>query len=129
MLYTVYVIVGYLFYLLSISVHVLVLNKKISFKLINGGRSETFESQAKTSRMSIVILCIGILILVVFHAFPNISKSLPGVIIMGILTVYWTLGFVMQLLGTSFERKYMTPVLMLGILSHLMLFLSYFFVN
>ena len=35
--------IAYLFYVLSILVHILVIMKKIDFKLINGGRSNSFE--------------------------------------------------------------------------------------
>jgi hypothetical protein len=102
------------------------MTKKISYKKINGGRSTSFEDQYKTSFASIVILLIGVILLVVIQLVPDLTHSLFGVITMGVLTIYWILGFIMQLLGTSFEKRWMTGVLALGIFAHLMLFLDYF---
>lgn len=120
------VVTGLLFYILSILVHVLVIKQKISYTLVNGGRSTSYEAQAKTSVASIAVLALGIVILLLVYFNPQITLTLFGVILMGLLTLYWTLGFVMQLLGTRFEKRVMSIVLLLGIFSHLMIMLEYF---
>lgn len=120
------VVTGLLFYILSILVHVLVIKQKISYTLVNGGRSTSYEAQAKTSVASFAVLALGIVILLLVYFNPQITLTLFGVILMGLLTLYWTLGFVMQLLGTRFEKRVMSIVLLLGIFSHLMIMLEYF---
>ncbi len=122
----IYIMGAYLFYIISIMVHVLVINKKIDYTQINGGRSESFEAQYKISIVSIVILVIGFVIIIVYNVYPPITKTYFSVILMGLMSLYWLLGFVMQLLGTSFERTYLTPVLLLGFVSHVMLLIEYF---
>lgn len=124
--YVLYIVLGYTFYALAIGTHLLVLTKKISFKNVNGGRSESFEAQSKTSITSMVVLGMGWIILMFFHIFPGLSTTVFGMILMGILSLYWLLGFIMQLMGTPFERRYVSLVLVLGVFSHVMLFLTYF---
>lgn len=123
---TIYYILGYLFYITAILIHVLIINDKISYKLVNGGRSESYEAQAKLSKASIAILFAGIIVLFVYQAFPVVATSLISTIIMGGLTLYWILGFFMQLVGTPFERKYLSFVLLIGVFAHLMIFLQFF---
>lgn len=114
-------ILGYLFYILVILVHILILKKIIPFHLVNGGRSETYEKQSSISKNSIFISCIGILFLSILLIKPSYQKTLSYSIIAFVLTAYWMLGFVMQLLGTKFERYLMSLLVLLGVLSHLSL--------
>lgn len=124
--YIIPIVIGVMFYLLSIIVHVLVIRKNISYTLVNGGRSPSYEAQAKTSMVSIIVLVIGLSILILYYIFPQISTSLVGMILMAILTLYWTLGFLMQLLGTWLEKRVISIILFLGVVSHLMIMLEYF---
>lgn len=124
--YLLYIILGYVFYVLSIMVHVLIMNQKISYKLVNGGRSESFEKQYKLSMMSLIILALGLLIVVIYHIYPQIATTLFGMLLMGMLSLYWLMSFVMQLLGTSFEKKVMSLIVFIGLFSHVMLCVSYF---
>jgi hypothetical protein len=119
-------ILGYIFYLLVIIVHILIIRKIIPYHLVNGGRSKSYTEQASISKMSIVISFLGILFLSISLIKPSISQTLIYSIIGFLLTLYWILGFVMQLLGTKFERYLMSIIVLLGILSHLSLALLYF---
>jgi hypothetical protein len=119
-------ILGYIFYLLVIIVHILIIRKVIPYHLVNGGRSKSYTEQASISKMSIVISFLGILFLSISLIKPSISLTLIYSIIGFLLTLYWILGFVMQLLGTKFERYLMSIIVLLGILSHLSLALLYF---
>ncbi len=124
--YSLYIIIGYVFYVLSIVVHVLVIQKKISYKLINGGRSESYEAQRKISIVSVGVLVIGLSVLISYHVWPEIVASVAGMIVMGMLSIYWLLGLFMQFMGTLFEKKFMVPIVILGIFSHVMIFVQYF---
>ena len=121
-----YIIIGYLLYALSILIHILVIKKKISYKLINGGRSTSYEAQYKTSITSIIILSIGFIVMFFYHIYPDITKTLFSVIFMGMFTLYWLFGLILQGIVTSFEKKFMIPIVLLGVVSHGMLFLEYF---
>ena len=125
-MYIIYLAIGYVFYLLSIAIHVLVMTKRLSYTWVNGGRSTSFDAQYKTSLISIIILMIGIIILMTYHIFPSIKSTLFGVILMGILTLYWLFGLMMQYLGTRFEKRVVSFIVLLGVFSHFMLFLEYF---
>lgn len=116
-------IISYLFYVLSILTHVLIISKKISFNLVNGGRSTSFEEQVKTSYVSIGILLLASIFIVFNQVISSFNQSLFSIIFLGILTLYWFAGFIMQLLGTWFEKRIMSIVLLLGIISHAWLFI------
>ena len=126
MLYLIAIICGYVFYLFGILVHVLVIHKRLSFKWVNGGRSASYEAQYKTSIMSVIILVVGLVLLLMYHLFPEFSKTIFGMILMGILSLYWLMGFVMQLMGTTFEKKYMSPLLATGVFAHVVVFIHFF---
>lgn len=124
MIYT-SLILGIIFYILSMSIHLLVIFKVIPFNNINGGRSQSYDVQMKTSIISIFVLIIGLLYLISNALFNQFSESLANKIILIVISIYWILGYIMQMLGTKFEKKYVSWILLLGVFSHILLFVSY----
>ena len=114
-------LLGYLFYGLTIGIHILVITKSIPYTAVNGGRSVSYDAQKRLSFISTMIAVIGILFLAVNHLVPTLHEtSLYGIIAL-VLAAYWLLGYVLQLLGTTIERWVISWILILGIVSHLIL--------
>ncbi len=110
----------YVFYSLSISIHLLVLIKVIPYDWVSGGQSESYQVQAVQSGISIIVLlCLALLCRKIAATKPASVKW--QVITLYALTVFWSIGLLMQLLGTNFERYAMSPVLLLGVISHFVL--------
>ncbi len=108
------------FYVLSILVQILVLAKVIPYDWVNGRMSESYEAQAVQSIISILI----ILTIALFCRKILNLKSSPKkwqINTLYVITAFWTIGFIMQLLGTEFERYALSPLLLLGIVSHTLL--------
>ncbi len=114
-------ILGYVFYGLTLLIHGLVLGRIIPYHLVNGGRSASFEAQKKVSVMSLGIALLGIIFIALNHVFPNLHSTLVYGIIAWVLTAYWGLGYILQWLGTWLEKYVISWVLIMGILSHLIL--------
>jgi hypothetical protein len=119
-------ILAYLFYIGAILVHVFVISKVLPYHLINGGRSASYEVQVKQSIMSIVILGLGIVYVSIGFLIPQFKRSIVFMILSFILALFWLLGTVMQLLGTKFERYYISWINLVGVISHVLLALIYF---
>lgn len=119
-------IVGLIYYILSIFLHLLIIGKVISYNDVNGGRSSSYEAQRKTSIFSIVILLTGIMYLISNLLFSDFSDSILNHIIIGILSFYWLIGFFMQLMGTKFERYYLSWLVIIGVISHILVFVGLF---
>jgi hypothetical protein len=114
-------VLGYLFYGLTIGIHVLVIAKIVTYSLVNGGRSKSYDVQKRLSFISTAIAVIGILFLAVNHLVPTLHETRLYGIIAFVLAAYWGLGYVLQLLGTKLEKWVISWVLILGIASHLIL--------
>ena len=114
-------LLAYLFYGLTIMIHILVVTHVVPFNRVNGGRSSSYDVQKKLSYTSIGIAIIGGLFIGVNHLFPTLHENIVYGIFALILAAYWTLGYGLQWLGTSFERWVISWVLIIGIVSHLML--------
>lgn len=54
------VIIGFIFYSLTILIQFLIISKSIPFTWVNGGRSESFTEQLPISVINIVISIIGV---------------------------------------------------------------------
>jgi len=115
-----------LFYMGGVLIHIFTITKVIPFNYINGGRSESYEVQAKQSKISIFILLIGALYVLLGMLFPSFKKSIAFMVLAFILALLWLLGTIMQLIGTKFERYYLSWVNLIGVLSHVELALIYF---
>lgn len=104
------------FYALGITVHVLVIAKVIPYTWVNGGRSASYQAQAGQSIVSIVLL--GGLYLLVRKIITSATHNKWHGIILYVLASLWGLGYVMQLLGSQFERFFMSFVLIFGFITH-----------
>ena len=119
-------VLAFLFYTGGILVHVMTISKVIPFNQINGGRSENYEAQSKISKASIAILLIGILYVLCGLIFPSFKRSVIFMIFSFILSFLWLIGTIMQLLGTKFERYYLSWLNIIGVVSHVGLAIIYF---
>ena len=117
---------AFLFYISVFLIHVLVLNRKISFKLVNGGRSKNFKEQQKQSQASILIVVVIFLYVLSTMLFPSIRGTIVFLVITSLLVLLWLLGTVMQLLGTKFEKRIVVWINLVGLFSHVLLLISYF---
>jgi hypothetical protein len=108
------------FYSLGIAVHLLVIIKVIPYTWVNGGVSESYENQLTQSVTSIVIIAI-------LFGFTRRIASRDAVPkrwqygALYVIVAFWLIGFIMQILGTSFERYIMSVILLLGVASHILL--------
>jgi hypothetical protein len=113
------VMMGICFYSLTVFIHVLIISGIIPFTWVNGGRSETFATQFPISMISMIIAFIGgVFILVVGR--NKVAKYKRGITsILWFFVVFWSFGFIQQLLGTTFEKMVCSFILLLGVISHL----------
>jgi len=113
------VFMGICFYSLTILINVLIISEIIPFTWVNGGRSESFATQLPISIINISISIIG----GVFTLFVNgniLYKYKRGItIICWVFVVLWSFGFILQLLGTPFEKMVCSFILLLGVISNL----------
>ena len=117
---------AFLFYISVFLIHVLVLNGKISFKLVNGGRSKNFKEQQKQSQVSILIVVIFFIYVLGTMLFPSFRGTIVFLVITSLLVLLWLLGTLMQLLGTKFEKRVVVWINLIGLCSHILLLISYF---
>ena len=117
---------AFFFYIASFLVHVLVLNKKISYTLVNGGRSRSYTDQQKQSKASILIIAIMFIYILSTMLIPSSRSTIVFLVIISILVLFWVLGTVMQLLGTKFEKRVVVWINLIGLLSHVLLLITYF---
>ena len=113
------VLMGLCFYSLTILINVLIISGIIPFTWVNGGRSESFTTQLPISIINIIISIFG----GVFTLFVNgniLYKYKRGItIICWFFVVLWSFGFILQFLGTPFEKLVCSLVLLLGVISNL----------
>ncbi|KAB7672232.1 hypothetical protein [Bacillus sp. B1-b2] len=115
---------GGIFYLLTIVLHLLVIVEKIPFTWVNGGRTESFALQLRISMISIIItVCLGFIFLIITRIKRNQSNRVVNILVW-LLVLFYTIGFIQQMLGTPFEKIVCSVILLLGILSHLRLALE-----
>jgi len=117
---------AFLFYISVFLIHVLVLNGKISFKFVNGGRSKNFKEQQKQSQVSILIVVIFFIYVLGTMLFPSFRGTIVFLVITSLLVLLWLLGTLMQLLGTKFEKRVVVWINLIGLCSHILLLISYF---
>jgi uncharacterized membrane protein len=112
------------FYGLSILVQVLVLIKVIPYNWVNGGMSESYRAQALLSMFSIfIILMLAIFCRRILNSELKLKKWQNNVLY--IIATLWFIGFIMQLVGTNFERYTLSLLLLLGAISHILLIRSF----
>lgn len=108
------IIVGFV----AIAVHALVLFQVLPFEWINGGRSPSYQAAFQTSMSSIIMILISIMITLIA------SKIIPLKLnkFWTILLMIWlwigipldVVGTIQQLLGTGFEKSFMSIVTAIG---------------
>ena len=107
------------FYALTILLHVLVMMGIIPYTWVNGGRSESIATQLPLSIISIIIAIIGGFFSLIAGGIIR-SKYKRGItVICWLFVAFWSIGFIQQLLGTSFEKMVCSFLLLLGIVSNL----------
>ncbi|MBC8059463.1 MAG: hypothetical protein H7Y18_02240 [Clostridiaceae bacterium] len=112
------VIMGMCFYSLTILIHVLVISGIIPFTLINGGRSESLATQLPISIINIIISIIGGLFTLIAGGNIFCKYKRGTTFICWFFVVFWSVGFVQQLLGTPFEKIVCSILLLLGVISN-----------
>ena len=106
-----------IFYVSALFVQVLVVLKVIPYDWVNGGMSKSYESQLIQSLFSIVIISV-LFIFVWRFARQNSKVKKWKLRALYIITLFWLLGFFLQIAGTEFERYFLSLSLLLGFVSH-----------
>ena len=106
-----------IFYISALSVQLLVVLKVIPYNWVNGGMSESYESQLVQSLMSLVIIS-ALFVFVWKLARQNGKVKKWKLRALYIITILWLLGLFMQIAGTEFERYFLSLSLLLGVVSH-----------
>ena len=115
--------IAYSFYAVSIMIHVLVITKVIPYTLVNGGRSESYDAQLQTSKANIIALLVmppALWLVLERPKFQPYARK-PA---MYVVVFFLGLGFVMQLLGTWFEKLVIAPIMLVGLIAMLRLLKS-----
>lgn len=112
---------GYLFYIIVLIIHILIIAKIIPFNWINGGRSASYNDQLKISTVNIGITFIGFIYVYANQKFQNIQNNPFFRFLKWALVPFWSFSLVLQFLGTSFEMFVMSPIIMFGIYVHVQL--------
>ena len=113
------VLMGLCFYFLTILINVLIISGIIPFTWVNGGRSESFATQLPISIINIIISIMGGVFTLIVGG-NLLYKYRRGItIICWFFVVLWSFGFILQLLGTPFERLVCSFILLLGVISNL----------
>ncbi len=108
------------FYISGILFQLLVIFKIIPFQWVNGGLSPSYEAQALQSVVSVIIM--ALLFLFVWRVMKsNTQPKRWQYNSLRVITVFWVLGLVMQIIGTPFERYVLSFTLLLGVVSHILL--------
>ncbi|WP_148358467.1 hypothetical protein [Peribacillus simplex] len=113
------VFMGIIFYSLTISIHVLIINGIIPFTWVNGGRSESFATQLPISIINIIISIIGGVFTLIVGRNILYTYKRGIIIICWFFVVLWSFGFIQQLFGTPFEKMLCSLILFLGVISNL----------
>ena len=108
------------FYAAGVLVQLLVITKVIPYNWVNGGMTKSYKSQAAQSVVSILVI-VGLYLYCrkLFVSKTALKKGHFRSIY--VITFLWCAGFIMQLLGTTFERYIMSVVLLFGVAAHIML--------
>jgi len=113
------VVMGVIFYSLTIFIHFLIISKSIPFKWVNGGRSESFAEQLSISIISIFISVIGIVFTLIVGRVKSYKYKRGISVMCWFFVVLWSFGFIQQLFGTPFEKMVCSLVLLIGVISNL----------
>jgi len=107
------------FYCVAIGVQVAVRTGAIPVTSIAGGYLPSLEAHLPVFVMNVVVSAIGVVFVVLASGIGGERNAGWYRIAGWTLTVYWTAGFLMQLIGTDFERTYLAWLALIGALAHL----------
>lgn len=110
-----------IFYSLAIMVQTLVITKVIPYNWVNGGFSESYDAQLALSINSIVLLVVMFVLTLIAGKVIKTKLKKTITIICWIMSAYWLIGLIMQLIGTPFERFVISWTILLGLVSSLRL--------
>ena len=110
-----------IFYSLAITVQTLVITKVIPYNWVNGGFSESYDAQLALSINSIVLLVVMFVLTLIAGKVIKTKLKKTITIICWIMSAYWLIGLIMQLIGTPFERFVISWTILLGLVSSLRL--------
>ena len=113
------VLMGLSFYFLTILINVLIISGIIPFTWVNGGRSESFATQLPISIINIMISIIGGVFTLIVGGNLLYKYKRGITILCWFFAVLWSFGFILQLLGTPFEKMICSFILLLGVISNL----------
>ncbi len=106
-----------IFYVSALFVQLLVVLKIIPYSWVNGGNSESYESQVMQSLISLVIITV-LFVFMCRLARQDGKLKKWKLQALYIITIFWLVGLFMQIAGTEFERYFLSLILLLGVVSH-----------
>lgn len=112
------------FYSLSVATHVLVIGKIIPYTWVSGGMSKTYQDQAAQSAASIFLISL-MFVFIWSVSKPKTKPTTLQIRILYVITGFWSLGLITQLLGTQFERYVLSIVILIGVVAHIRLIYSF----
>lgn len=112
---------SYIFYSLVLLTHLLIIFRVIPYTWINGGRSESYTAQLPISFANLAITGLGFLYVFTNQKAKSLQSDKRFRVFKWALVPFWGLSLAMQFLGTSFEIFVMSPVVFLGLFSHVQL--------
>ena len=110
-----------IFYSLAITIQTLVITRVIPYNWVNGGFSESYDAQLALSINSIVLLVVMFVLTLIAGKVIKTKLKKTITIICWIMSAYWLIGLIMQLIGTPFERFIISWTILLGLVSSLRL--------
>ena len=110
-----------IFYSLAITIQTLVITRVIPYNWVNGGFSESYDAQLALSINSIVLLVVMFVLTLIAGNVIKTKLKKTITIICWIMSAYWLIGLIMQLIGTPFERFVISWTILLGLISSLRL--------
>jgi hypothetical protein len=113
------VLMGLCFYFLTILINVLIISGIIPFTWVNGGRSESFATQLPISITNSMISIIGGIFTLIVGGNLLYKYKRGITILCWFFAILWSFGFILQLLGTPFEKIVCSLILLLGVISNL----------
>jgi hypothetical protein len=113
------VLMGIYFYSLTMLLHVLIISGVIPFTWVNGGRSDSYDTQLPISIINIIICIVGGVFTLIVGGNTLYKFKKVRTVICWFFVLLWSFGFFQQLLGTPFEKLVCSLLLLLGVISNL----------
>jgi hypothetical protein len=113
------VLMGIYFYSLTMLLHVLIISGVIPFTWVNGGRSDSYDTQLPISIINIIICIVGGVFTLIVGGNTLYKFKKVRTVICWFFVLLWSFGFFQQLLGTPFEKLVCSLLLLLGVISSL----------